>query len=275
MTSQSPIKFRLLRQAGQSLDDEIRFLIDDHLSGYLFCALAITTFAAFEWASTLLGMPRMPLVYTVAALVSIAFAAVQFFRVRRAVRRLRLGRDGERAVAEFLDTLRERGVKVLHDVPADGFNLDHVVISTNGVYVIQTKTRTKPGPQSRVVVDGDVVTIADRACDMKSIPQARAEARWLRDLLAESTGKTLPVRGVVVFPGWFVEQRSARGDVWVLEPKALPSFVEREPPRLSAEEVSLAAFHLKRYIRSAAELAPGFSLDADDTRQPAANSIRE
>ena len=37
------------------------------------------------------------------------------------------------------------------------------------------------------------------------IEQVVASCRWLTGLLTESTGKTLPIFGAVVFPGWFVE----------------------------------------------------------------------
>jgi len=81
----------------------------------------------------------------------------------------------------------------------------------------------------------------------------RAASDWLRRTLEESTGKRLPVRGVVVFPGWFVEPMSAeaKNDIWVLEPKSLPAFIEQEPRRLSDSDVALAAFHFGRYVRVA------------------------
>lgn len=42
----------------------------------------------------------------------------------------------------------------------------------------------------------------------------------------------------------------------MLEPKALPAFIEAEPESISAPDVSLAAYHLSRYVRSVeAELA--------------------
>lgn len=39
----------------------------------------------------------------------------------------------------------------------------------------------------------------------------------------------------------------------MLEPKALPAFIETEPVRLAEADVKLAAFHLSRYIRSKVE----------------------
>jgi hypothetical protein len=43
--------------------------------------------------------------------------------------------------------------------------------------------------------------------------------------------------------------------VLVLEPKALPAFIQQEPMSVSAADVALAAFHLSRYVRSEAEKA--------------------
>jgi hypothetical protein len=72
------------------------------------------------------------------------FAAIgcgwQFMRQRRQLAKLRLGRDGERVVGQFLEDLREDWARVFHDVPGDRFNLDHVVLSLNGFFVIETKT---------------------------------------------------------------------------------------------------------------------------------------
>jgi hypothetical protein len=74
-------------------------------------------------------------------------------------------------------------------------------------------------------------------------------------VLEESTGKRFPVKGAIVFPGWFVEPPpgGTKLDIWVLEPKALPGFIEREPERLPMSDVSLAAFHLSRYVRTSAK----------------------
>ena len=83
------------------------------------------------------------------------------------------------------------------------------------------------------------------------IEQARAQVCWLKQLLAEGTGKELRVFPVVTFPGWYIEQpNEALRDIWVLEPKALVKFLEREPARLDASMVKMAGFFLSRFIRS-------------------------
>jgi hypothetical protein len=72
--------------------------------------------------------------------------------------------------------------------------------------------------------------------------------------LNESTGRRFAVKSVIVYPGWWVnEQFSKENTVWVLEPKRLPTFLEREPRRLSPEDIHLASFHLSRFVRTAAQ----------------------
>ncbi len=87
--------------------------------------------------------------------------------------------------------------------------------------------------------------------DRDPVVQAKAQARWLREFLAESTGRKFTVRPVILFPGWWVEQsKGSKREVWVLEPKALPAFIAQEPETLPAEDVQLASYHLAQFIRS-------------------------
>lgn len=97
-------------------------------------------------------------------------------------------RDCERAVGQFLEGLREGGARIFHDVPAEGFNLDHVVISKHGIYVVETKTISKPSADDRVIYDGEQVTVAGFKPDRDPVMQAAAEATWLRRLPQQSTG---------------------------------------------------------------------------------------
>ena len=136
---------------------------------------------------------------------------LQMSGTKKELRRLRLGRDGERCVGKFLERLREDGGQVFHDVPTAGFKLDHAVISTHGTFAIETKSRTKPWPKATITVDGDQLLIAGRKPDRNPMDQAAGAACWLEGLLAESTGKQFDVRGVVVFPRWWIEQRSPAG----------------------------------------------------------------
>jgi hypothetical protein len=255
MSGQSPLKTKPLRLPGESVDNQIHQLRENALMDYLFVAACVLLLALNEWFGYLTNSGRHPWVFTSLAAATFVYITPRIWRLKRNVKYLQLGRDGERIVAEQLDCLRELGAHLFHDVPGEGFNLDHVVICTHGIYAVETKTRTKRSPQARVVVEGDSVTVAGYPPDRNPIEQVTSASRWLEKLLLLSTDKRFLVRGVVVFPGWFVEQRGPREDVWVLEPKALPSFIRRAPEMIAPSDVALAAFHLSRYMRSEAERA--------------------
>jgi hypothetical protein len=255
MSSQSPLKAKPLRHPGESVDKEIDKWVTDKALGAFFIAASLCAIAYFEWYGFLTHSPRRPILFTVLAAVAVIFAAWRFWSVRGRVRQLRLGRDGERVVGQFLERSREGGGQVFHDIPGEGFNLDHVVISTHGIYAVETKTLSKPWPNAKVVVEGDSLRVAGEEPDRNPIVQVTAAAKWLEKQLQASTGKRFFVRGVVVFPGWFVEQRGPTGDVWVLEPKMLPGYIQQAPEMIAASDVALAAFHLSRYVRSEAQKA--------------------
>lgn len=130
------------------------------------------------------------------------------------------------------------------------FNVDHVIIGPAGAFTIETKTWNKPGKGSpKITFDGETLLAAGWDPDRNPVIQAKAQASWLQRLLAESTGKTLPVKPVILFPGWYIEDsRQSRKELWVLEPKALAKFLENAPSVVATRGcevgvVSPLAFH--------------------------------
>jgi hypothetical protein len=202
-----------------------------------------------EWFFYWRKAPRDPWVWTFITLVLFVFV---FFRIRKALkeaRALRLGIVGEEAVGQYLEEkLRPAGCQVLHDIPGEGFNVDHVVIGPTGIFSIETKTCSKPAKgESSVKYDGEHVTVNGFAPDRDPIVQAKAEARWLHELLESSTGKKFPVKPIVLYPGWFVDGKPD-ADVWVLNEKALPTFIRNYRNHLPPEDINLVTYHLKRYV---------------------------
>lgn len=97
------------------------------------------------------------------------------------------------------------GYGILHDVLADGFNLDHVIFSKHGILVVETKTLSKPSKgRADITFRGNELLANGHKLDRDAVEQVKAEADWLKKLLEKSTGKRYPVKGIVVFPGWFV-----------------------------------------------------------------------
>jgi hypothetical protein len=46
-------------------------------------------------------------------------------------------------VGQYLETLRARGYRVLHDLIGDGFNVDHALIGPDSIFTVETKTYHK------------------------------------------------------------------------------------------------------------------------------------
>ncbi|WP_408648087.1 nuclease-related domain-containing protein [Thiocapsa bogorovii] len=98
------------------------------------------------------------------------------------------------------------GGRVLHDIQAPGFNIDHVVVAPGGVFAVETKhrlkpTRGKPGEQARVTFDGTALALPGWT-DMKTAEQARAQGRWLSERLTTSAGLPVSARPVICVWLW-------------------------------------------------------------------------
>jgi hypothetical protein len=128
------------------------------------------------------------------------------------IRNYRFGLRGEQAVAEALSAqaVASAGYVTFHDVPGNGpWNIDHVVVGPGGVFVIETKARSRRKAirdQKEHVVVFDGKTLRFPWCeDSKAVPQAERNAQWVKHYLADFGPKNLTVQSVVVLPGWYVE----------------------------------------------------------------------
>jgi hypothetical protein len=252
--TRSPIKDKPLRLPGQSLEEERRKIWDDRLETPLIITVFLVVLSGLEWWRFFANPPPQPILYTIIALLAITFVTRRIFKALPEVRALKQGMEGERAVGQFLDQLREKGYHVFHDLIGESFNVDHVIIGPAGAFTIETKTWSKPAHgDARIKFDGEHIIALGREPDRNPVVQARAQASWLKGLLVETTGKAFEVFPVVVFPGWYVEQTSSGSlrNIWVLEPKALVKFLDNAARQLSTADVKLASFHLSRFIRSA------------------------
>ncbi len=254
MATKSPLKAQPLRQAGQSIDERIQTLLDEEVTVPFMYAAFIILMAAFEWLRWWQNSPPQPWLWTLMAALIVGWALRKFFRLKKKIARMRLGLNGERVVGEFLERLRSQGFHVFHDLLGEGFNVDHVVIGEAGVYVIETKTYSKPEKgEAKIVFNGKTLKQNGRDIGDGILVQARAEAHWLQQLLIEAVGVKVPVRSVVVFPGWFVETvgEGKASDVWVLNPKALPTYLANRGAVITQDQLKTLVFNLSRHIRAA------------------------
>lgn len=220
---------------------------------YIAMVVFTIVLALHEWWRWLSNSPPQPFIFTVVALLALAYTVRKIVLAKRKLKTLRLARDGERAVGQFLEELREKGYRVLHDIVGENFNIDHLLIGPKGVFTIETKTISKPAKgKPEIDYDGTQILVNGFKPDRDPVIQAKAQAHWIKELIKELTGKTIAVRPTVVYPGWFINQmqKGGRPEIWVLNPKALPAFIENSDGELSDEDVCSFHSHLSRYVRN-------------------------
>ena len=251
----SPLdRARPLRVAGQSLDEELGDVIYDHVLSPVLVTLFVVLLAGLEWWRYVMNVKPSPWIFTAVAMLFAGYAVIKIMHARQRIKQIRLGRDGERAVAQDLEWFRTSNFFVFHDIPTGDANIDHVLIGPPGVFTIETKTLTKPQRgQCKITIEGGVIRANGQTLDRDPMIQAKAQAGWLKHFLAESQFKTI-VQPVVVFPGWFVEPFDMKAaGAWVLETKALSKFIENEPERLTREQTQAIASALRSHIRAQAK----------------------
>lgn len=207
--------------------------------------------ATIKWMEEWTGASISPWVWTTLFLMALVFFIYRITSIMPIVRNLRQAEEGEKAVGQYLERLREQGYHVFHDVVGDNFNIDHVLIGPGGVFTIETKTWSKPARgEAKIEFDGLKLKAWGREPDRNPLIQARAQAGWLNALLKESIGQACSVKPVIVFPGWYIESSNkVKSSIWVLNPKALPTYLKNAPVQLKPDQVSQLSFHLSRFIR--------------------------
>lgn len=236
----SPIGHVLMNLPGEQLRQRIADL-DERLSMVLVVAIVSTPLGMLVWltqpARGLVTWPERfnagDLMLLVQVLCMLGAATAYAIRIALRMRRARQGLAAEIAVAQGLQSLIAEGCMVFHDVPADGFNLDHVVVGPSAVFLVETKSRRKPRERgkasARVVYDGQRLRFPEHV-ESKPLEQARHEARWLSEFLEGAAGEKVRVVPVVALPGWYVENgpeiRGRQPEVWVTNARN-PAFMHK------------------------------------------------
>jgi len=249
----SPLKDKPLRNPGESLERRLIDLMFDKVGFYLGLTFTFTFFLGNIWWIWYKQEIPNPINLSIILVPIILFCIFKIYQALKEAQNLRLGRDGEKVVGQFLERLRLDGAQVFHDIEGENFNLDHVVIHRSGVYVIETKTMSKlSNSKSVLFYNGKQILMGGKPLQSDAVTQAKAASSWLHNLLHESTGKRFPVKGIVVFPGWYVKttELGRAADISVLNPRVLPNYIGKARQQMCDEDIHLSAYHLSRYIRT-------------------------
>ena len=247
-TEKPPQQEKLLRPPGYSLALRLDEIQDEFLNRYLVaCLLCAVAGACGAMLGVLRSANALGWRKVVAVLafgifaVAGAWSALSAFRRLRELRNVRLGLSGERVVAEALQEVAEFGYRSFHDLPGgENWNIDHVVVGTRGVFLIETKARRRragrKGQAEHVAeYDGKVLRFPS-GDDTKAIPQAQRNASWLVEFLTKRTAEPVTVEALVVLPGWYVEPKG-NFSVKVMNATYLTGYLRGQKERIQPVQV--------------------------------------
>lgn len=261
----NPMTQSMRRPPGATLLARIIYLDYELLTPIMNISLVLPALLTYHYISTIwLGIPDYWSVRIALALICLAvyiYYGRQLLTMRAELRNLRLGYECELAVAQELDMLMLSGYRVFHDIPAEGFNIDHLVVGKTGVFAVETKGRSKHDKgkkhkqaQARVRYDGNALHFPNKT-ETAPIKQTSRQAKWASEWLTAATGMQVTARPVVVLPGWFVEWPQKSTVVAVLPGKKLDShFLKQNTSALNDQEVQRIAYQIDQKVR---DLKPG------------------
>lgn len=209
----SPNENRRIYGAGEHLRKRVEGHTDEMMLGLTMLFFLGPTFIAIwalqhlDWAHVRFGLWDYVLVVILVMMIGVAI-----WRIFKHGKQRRIANEGLKAelfTAQELNRLMTFGCIVLHDLPADRFNIDHVVIGPRAVYAIETKSVRKPRANDsrdhfKVTYDGQLLRFPDFS-DSKRLQQTKRQADWLMSYLKQATGRTVPVVPALALPGWWID----------------------------------------------------------------------
>ena len=153
------------------------------------------------------------------------------------IRRLKLGLACELAVGQELERLVRPDAHpyyVFHDVPTDSFTIDHVVVTPHGVFVVETRARTLAigtdgNELNTVAVERERLRFPHWQ-ERRPLHKTRQGVSWLTHWLERRCGVPVPVRGVLVLPGWKIDNSEAATDILVVSGDTLAKQITELTP---------------------------------------------
>jgi hypothetical protein len=252
VASCAPFDELLRRPAGEALRIKLEALEeklnDDVLGLILFPMLMVFALVALHpkiWPA--------PLIVFVISATSSAFFGNRIYNTAQSRANYRLGFEGERFVGEELCRLIAHKFEIYHDVPFDGFNLDHVLVGPRGVFVVETKTRRKPVNGSgdkkfHVSFDGKSLRWPERT-DSCGIEQAKNNAKTLSKWLSSATGENVWATPILAFPGWMVDRKAPPNGIYVLNPKEIYGVCSTQPEKIGVQQIQRICHQLDQKSR--------------------------
>lgn len=205
---------KLQRIPALGLQNQIQDLLFDVFGAFMIAVMVVCMPFALAGIHQNIVSGSIPWSLLLVSVLGVIYAAYKMWKSFSKLTNLRLGYAAEVATANELIGLQGLGYQVFHDVQADGFNIDHLVIGTNGVFVIETKGRHKRNKDKKNGGKDHELTFKDGKLffpswvETKPLEQAVRQAKWVGEWLSKSSGLEVSPMPVLVFPGWYINRDS-------------------------------------------------------------------
>jgi hypothetical protein len=242
-----------LRPPGESLRQKIEALTGEQdsemvglaISAYISCAICLAATANIR--GYLIGAGVCLFV------LKVLTAVPKLLKLTRRKWTHQLRFVGEQLVAEELNQLLNYGYHVFHDVPCQGYNIDHVVVGPKGVFAVETNTRHRPtrkgkNTEARVRYDGDAL-FWPVGNETGPVDQAIFNGRSLGHWLGSATGEPVSVQPIVTIPGWTLEDNQ-KHRVWLIRPQALRTIIEAQQDSVLPDQIQRIAQQVSHRCRT-------------------------
>ncbi|MEM9157553.1 MAG: nuclease-related domain-containing protein [Verrucomicrobiota bacterium] len=179
----------------------------------------------------------LPFAYSIcvsAALAGLVLASLAVLNDIQSIANMELGMEGEKVIADRLRPLERETWRVFHDIPASEngkeFNLDHVVVGSRGIAIVETKTRRK-GKARKGRKDREV-TFDGHKLDWpwgestSELVQLKRQREWLEKWIKKQTGKDVSALPILAIPGWWITPNNPRARTRVVNEKQICSAFE-------------------------------------------------
>lgn len=251
----SPLNIKLLRRPGESLQEKISN-INDHIILNLFLLPIIPIVSYSAILTNYLATPNnistyLISIYCLIILGSTIYISISIYKLLNKKNLLKLGLECELAVGQDLQNLIACGFKVYNDLQAQEFNIDHIAIGPTGVFLIETKGRSKSTKREKnswkVEFDGEKL-IFPGWIESAPVKQVARQSAWLKKWIYKSTGERINVTPVLAIPGWFIN-RKTKSNILIYNGKN-PLFMAKGNTVLTKKQIQSISYQIENRCRN-------------------------
>lgn len=252
------------RIQGENLQKKIRDL-EWSFWEIVLCPVYFGIFAIFAWlaAFNIIVLNLFSAILFTLITIVISFRSHKKFKKNReTLVKCRKGLEGERFVGEMLNKMSSDSICVFHDIPGERLNVDHIIVSTRGIFAIETKHFDR-NKCHEFYFDGNMVQRkmpnGKFILCPRLLPQMDGEACFIHDEIKRRTEMDVPVIKVAIIIGCFIHTPAENNPdkcikryfdkYWITNEKLFKKMFMEEKEIYDDSVVKLISTHINEFVK--------------------------